>query len=126
MDNHTEDYIKRLIDFLLEVELDMAEFTVLTPFPHTQAFDDMNRQGRITSYDWNDYTCDTVVFQPRHLHAERLQELYYYAWDLFYRDEPQNYKMSNLFRKVVEKEKADKTFISRSRDLAGKVFGREE
>jgi len=33
LDNHTEDYIKRLIDFLLEIELDMAEFTVLTPFP---------------------------------------------------------------------------------------------
>ncbi len=82
LDNHTEDYIKRLIDFLLEVELDMAEFTVLTPFPHTQAFDDMHGQGRITSYDWNDYTCDRVVFQPRHIKAERLQELYYYAWDM--------------------------------------------
>jgi len=25
MDNHTEDYIKRLIDFLMEVDLDLAE-----------------------------------------------------------------------------------------------------
>lgn len=32
LDNHTEDFIKRLIDFLLEIELDLAEFTVLTPF----------------------------------------------------------------------------------------------
>ncbi len=126
MDNHTEDYIKRLIDFLLEVELDMAEFTVLTPFPHTQAFEDMHRDGRITSFDWNDYTCDRVVFQPRHMSADRLQELYSYAWDMFYRDEPQNYKMFNLFKKVVEKEKADQTFIPRRRDLAAKVFGREE
>ena len=126
MDNHTEDYIKRLIDFLLEVELDMAEFTVLTPFPHTQAFDDMHRDGRITSFDWNDYTCDRVVFKPRHLSPARLQELYYYAWDTFYRDEPQSYKMFNLFKKVVEKEKADQTFIPRRRDLAAKVFGREE
>lgn len=125
MDNHTEDSIKRLIDFLLEVGLDMAEFTVLTPFPHTKAFDDLHRQGRITSYDWNDYTCDRVVFTPRHMTADRLQELYGYAWDLFYRDEPQNYKMFNLFKKVVEKEKADETFAPRRRDLAGKVFGRE-
>ena len=34
-DNQDEDYIKRLIDFLLEIELDMAEFTILTPFPHS-------------------------------------------------------------------------------------------
>jgi len=27
---------------------------------------------------------------------------------------------------VVEKEKADRTFIPRRRDLVGKVFGREE
>jgi len=35
MDDHDEDSIKRLVDFLLEVELDLAEFTVLTPFPHS-------------------------------------------------------------------------------------------
>ena len=29
-DDQTEDDIKRLVDFLMEVELDMAEFTVLT------------------------------------------------------------------------------------------------
>ena len=33
LDNHDEDFIKRLIDFLLEIDLDLAEFTVLTPFP---------------------------------------------------------------------------------------------
>ncbi len=36
---------------------------------------------------------------------ERLQELYAYAWETFYRDEPQNYKMFKLFKKVVEREK---------------------
>ena len=35
MDDHDEDYIKRLVDFLLEINLDLAEFTIMTPFPHT-------------------------------------------------------------------------------------------
>ncbi len=43
----------------------MAEFTVLTPFPHTRTFDDLHNEGRIFSYDWNDYTCGKVVFQPK-------------------------------------------------------------
>ena len=34
-DEQDEDYIKRLIDFLLEIGIDMAEFTILTPFPHS-------------------------------------------------------------------------------------------
>ena len=124
LDSHTEDSIRRLIDFLLEVELDLAEFTVLTPFPHTQAFHDLHSQGRILSYDWNDYTCDRVVFQPKHMSPQRLQELYYLAWDTFYRDEPQHYKMFKLFKRVIEKEKADHTFRQRRRDLMSRAFGK--
>jgi radical SAM superfamily enzyme YgiQ (UPF0313 family) len=115
LDYHTEDYIKKLVDFLLEVDLDMAEFTVLTPFPHTRTFDDLHNAKRISSYDWNDYTCGNVVFQPQLLTPEKLQELYYYAWDTFYKDEPQNYKMFKLLKKVVEKEKADNTYKQRTR-----------
>jgi radical SAM superfamily enzyme YgiQ (UPF0313 family) len=116
LDYHTEDYIKRLVDFLLEIELDMAEFTVLTPFPHTRTFDDLHNAGRIFSYDWNDYTCGKVVFQPKLMAPEKLQEMYYYAWDKFYEEEPQNYKMFKLLKKVMEKEKADNTYKPRKRD----------
>jgi len=125
LDNQAEDDILRMLDFLMEIELDLAEFTVLTPFLHTRAFDDLQRDNRILSYDWNDYTTDQVVFQPKHLSPERLQELYEYAWDEFYREETQNYKMFKLFKKVVEKEKADSTYRSRRRDLIGRKFGRE-
>ncbi|NTW76915.1 MAG: radical SAM protein [Syntrophaceae bacterium] len=115
LDYHTEDYIKRLVDFLLESELDMAEFTVLTPFPHTRTFDDLHNAGRIFSYDWNDYTCDKVVFQPQEMTPEKLESMYHYAWDKFYEEEPQSYKMFKLLRQVMEKEKADNTYRPRKR-----------
>lgn len=115
LDYHTEDYIKKLVDFLLEVDLDMAEFTVLTPFPHTRTFDDMKKENRILTYDWNDYNAGKVVFQPKLLSVDKLQELYYYAWDTFYKEEPQNYKMFKLLKQVVEKEKADNTYKVRVR-----------
>jgi radical SAM superfamily enzyme YgiQ (UPF0313 family) len=51
LDNQTEDKIKRLIDFLLEINLDLAEFTVMTPFPHTKGYDDYLREGRIFDFD---------------------------------------------------------------------------
>jgi radical SAM superfamily enzyme YgiQ (UPF0313 family) len=115
LDHHTEDYIRRLIDFLLEIELDLAEFTILTPFPHTRAFDDLARDNRILSLDWNDYTCDKVVFQPKQISPERLQELYFLAWETFYREKPQTYRMFDLFKKVIMKEMADGTFRPRPR-----------
>lgn len=115
LDYHTEDYIKRLVDFLLEIELDMAEFTVLTPFPHTRTYDDMQNANRIISRDWNDYTCGKVVIQPKLMSPEKLQEMYYYCWDKFYEDEPANYKMFKLLKRVMDKEKADGTFKARRR-----------
>lgn len=117
LDYHTEDYIKKLIDFLLEVDLDMAEFTVLTPFPHTRTFDDLHKEKRILSYDWNNYTCGKVVFQPKMLTVDQLQALYYYSWDKFYEEEPQNYKMFKMLKKVVEKEMRDGTYKPRVRPL---------
>ena len=124
LDSHTEDSIKRLIDFLLEIELDLAEFTVLTPFPHTKAFNQLHEEGRILSYDWEKYSADQVVFQPRHMSAERLAELLDYAWQSFYREESQSIKMARLFQQVVKKEMADNSFRPRNRELAGQSFGR--
>ena len=49
LDHHTEDYIRKLVDFLLEIDLDLAEFTVLTPFPHTKVCADLEKQNRILS-----------------------------------------------------------------------------
>jgi radical SAM superfamily enzyme YgiQ (UPF0313 family) len=124
LDSHTEDYIKKLIDFLLEIELDLAEFTVLTPFPHTKAYDELSRQNRILSHDWNDFSADQVVFQPKHMSRERLQELLDYAWSTFYQDEPQSIKMAKLFKQVVKKEMEDNTFRPRNRELSGQSFGK--
>ncbi len=125
LDHHTEDYIKKLVDFLLEIELELAEFTVLTPFPHTKAFDDLKQQDRIFSYDWNDYSADKVVYYPKHVSPDRLQQLLHYAWDSFYQDESQELKMFRLFQQVIRKEMVDKTFRPRNRALASRAFGKK-
>ncbi|MBW1866891.1 MAG: radical SAM protein [Deltaproteobacteria bacterium] len=124
LDHHTEDYIKRLVDFLLEIELDLAEFTILTPFPHTKAFDDLQRQDRILTYDWDKYSADRTVYQPKQMTPEKLDSMLQYAWNTFYQDESQEMKMFNLFQQVVKKEMADNTFVPRNRSLAGSAFGR--
>ncbi|WPD23761.1 MAG: cobalamin-dependent protein [Candidatus Electrothrix scaldis] len=124
LDNHTEDFIKRLIDFLLEIELDLAEFTVLTPFPHTKAYTELHEQRRILSYDWDEYSADKVVYQPKHMSPERLQELLDYAWNTFYQEESQSIKMARLFKEVVKREMAGNTFVPRDRSLSGQSFGR--
>lgn len=125
LDNQTEDDILRLIDFLLEIDLDLAEFTVLAPFPHTKAYDDLLRQGRIFDHDWNHYNAGQVVYQPKHMTPQRLQELYDYAWEAFYKDESQEQKMFKLFTQVMMREIEDGTYRQRDRKLINKSFGKE-
>jgi len=109
-DDQDEDYIKRLVDFLLEINLDLAEFTILTPFPQTPIRETLAQEGRILSNDWYRYTGADVVYQPAKMSPEKLQEMFYYAWDTFYGDCSQNLKMAKLFMKVIEKERADNTY----------------
>jgi len=109
-DNQDEDYIKRLVDFLLEIELDMAEFTILTPFPHSPIREQFEREGRILSNNWLHYTADKVVFQPKHMTPEKLQELFYYSWDTFYKESGYQLKMGELFLKVIRREMEDGTY----------------
>lgn len=125
LDNHSEDFILELIDFLLDIDLDLAEFTVLTPFPHTKAYKELEQQNRILSKDWNDFSADKVVYQPKQMSPERLQELLDLAWSRFYGDESQEMKMFKLFRQVIGKEMEDGSFKPRNRELAGKAFGRK-
>lgn len=125
LDNQTEDDILRLIDFLLEIDLDLAEFTVLSPFPHTKAYDDLIRQNRIFDHDWNHYNAGQVVYQPKNMSPERLQELYEYAWKAFYKEESQEEKMFKLFTTVMLREMENGTYVPRKRELANMSFGKE-
>jgi radical SAM superfamily enzyme YgiQ (UPF0313 family) len=109
-DEQDEDSIKRLVDFLLEIKLDLAEFTILTPFPQTPIRESLIKEGRILTNEWRRYTGGEVVYQPAKMTPTRLQDLYYYAWDRFYSDSSQNLKMAKLFLKVIEKEKTDGTY----------------
>jgi radical SAM superfamily enzyme YgiQ (UPF0313 family) len=124
LDDQSEDDIRRLVDFLLEIELDVAEFTILVPFPQTRARHDMRSEGRVLTDDWDLYTADKVVFRPRQMSAERLQELYFYAWDTFYRDEPQPFKMYKLIKRATAREMQEGTHVPRRRELTGLEFGR--
>mgnify|MGYP000055548995 CR=1 FL=1 len=45
-----EDGIRRLVDFLLEVGLDIAEFTIMTPFPHSPIREQLERAAHELGY----------------------------------------------------------------------------
>lgn len=106
-DDQDADDVRRLLDYVMELELDMAEFTVLTPFPHTRYRQTLESEGRILHDNWEDYTTGKVVFEPKRMTAGELQDLYHMAWERFYAQSGRQLKMAQLFRKALEREKAD-------------------
>jgi radical SAM superfamily enzyme YgiQ (UPF0313 family) len=110
-DEQDEDFIKRLVDFLLEINIDIAEFTILTPFPHSPIRARLEEEGRILSNDWRNYTADRVVFQPKRMTPEKLQEMYYYAWDTFYGVSDYALRMGELFKKTIRREMENGTYV---------------
>ena len=105
-DDHDEDDIKRLVDYLLEIDLDLAEFTILTPFPHTPIRAKLQSEGRILHDDWRRYTGAETVFQPAHMSPQRLDELHQYAWDTFYASCSKEMKIAQLYLQVLRAEAA--------------------
>lgn len=111
-DKQDADYIKRMVDFLLEIDIDMAEFSILTPFPHTPVTEQFEKEGRILHKDWKRYTTAEVVYKPAKMTPDELQEMYHYAWENFYKEMGQSLRMARLFKEVVKKEMEDGSYVS--------------
>ncbi len=103
LDNHNKDIFKELTDFLLDCELDLAEFTVLTPLPGTPVFDKMKAEGRLLHTDWSKYNAEQVVYKPAQMTPDELQEGYIYMWDEFYKAVPERHRMWRLFKRLYKR-----------------------
>ena len=68
--------------FADKIGIDLAQFTVLTPFPGTRLWDKV--EDRIITKDWSKYTIGNVVFKPQKMSVEKLQKGVDWAWSNFY------------------------------------------
>jgi radical SAM superfamily enzyme YgiQ (UPF0313 family) len=67
----------RLAEFAKKTRLDGAHVWIRTPFPATRLHAKLEEQGRIFERDWSKYDLAHVVFYPRKMSPERLQEAMY-------------------------------------------------
>ena len=57
---------------------------MLTPYPGTTLYEQLDAQGRIIDRDWSRYNTSHVVFQPKQMSPEQLREGYLRAYRAFY------------------------------------------
>ena len=83
-DNETLNNIDATADFAIDFELDTIQFMVLTPFPGTKLYEDIDKAKRIFHYNWDYYNGMYVVFYPKNITPYRLQKFVIKAYEKFY------------------------------------------
>lgn len=77
-DHDRKDVFARTADWIEENRLECATFHILTPYPATPLFRQMEAEKRILHRDWSLYDTGHAVFRPRHMTPEELE--HGYAW----------------------------------------------
>ena len=93
-DSDTEEDLLALPERIEALGLDLCRFAVLTPYPGTKLFEELDSAGRITTRDWSRYNQHQAVFTPKNMSAERLNAIYRQVWK-------EAFTWKRLFRRVL-------------------------
>lgn len=77
-DGDTKETFPQLADWIEENRMECATFHILTPYPGTPLFRQMEAEGRLLHRNWDLYDTAHVVFQPKQMSPEEL--LLGYDW----------------------------------------------
>ncbi len=77
-DHDRPDVFRRTVEWIERNRLACATFHILTPYPGTPLFRQMEREGRLLHRDWDLYDTGHAVFRPWHMTPAQLEEGY--AW----------------------------------------------
>ena len=75
-DGDRRDVFSTTAEWIEENRLECATFHILTPYPGTPLFRQMEGEGRLLHKDWSRYDTGHVVFQPKHMSPEELAQGY--------------------------------------------------
>ena len=77
-DHDRSDVFAQTAEWVEQNRLECATFHILTPYPATPLFRQMETEGRLLHRDWSLYDTAHAVFRPKHMSPEELEEGY--AW----------------------------------------------
>jgi radical SAM superfamily enzyme YgiQ (UPF0313 family) len=85
-DHDRKDVFARTAEWIEENRLECATFHILTPYPATPLFRQMEFEGRLLHRDWAAYDTAHAVFRPRHMSPEELEQGYAWIYQRLFSD----------------------------------------
>jgi radical SAM superfamily enzyme YgiQ (UPF0313 family) len=74
LDDDDPGVFQRIIDFCIHERLDWALTFIMAPYPGTESFKRLEKEGRIFCKDWEKYDSLNAVFHPLLMPAEELEK----------------------------------------------------
>src|SRR3990170_8612347 len=93
-DNDDDTVFERTVEFLESNRIELTMFNILTPLPGTNLHKQMEAEGRIIDRKWENYDGRHVVFQPKLMSPETLQEGFLWAYRKFF-------SVPSVFKRVL-------------------------
>ena len=84
LDYDDKDVFKRTVDWGVENAITTSTYHVLTPYPGTQLYKNMEQEGRILTKNWDLYNTRNVVYKTNLLSSKELKDGYDWAYKEFY------------------------------------------
>lgn len=84
-DGDGHDCFERSVEVADRLGIGVANFSVLTPLPGTETYELLKAEGRITSTDWARFDGSQVVFEPKKMTPQQLQDGVDWAGREYYR-----------------------------------------
>jgi len=86
-DTDDSEVFDRTVEFGIQMQLTMALFAMLTPYPGTKLYRRLLAEGRLTKPSWwleGDHDAGSPYYTPKTMSREALREGWQRAWQRFY------------------------------------------
>ena len=78
-DGDDRQVFRKTVEFVQKNNVELPTFSILTPFPGTPLLKRMEQESRIIDCNWSHYDMSHVVFRPKKMTVQELQEGYLWA-----------------------------------------------
>jgi radical SAM superfamily enzyme YgiQ (UPF0313 family) len=80
LDHDDKIVFARTLDLINQLKIDIPRYAIFTPYPGTPAFKRLEAKGRLLHYRWEYYDTQHVVFQPKHMSPQELDDGFKWAY----------------------------------------------
>lgn len=92
-DEDKKDIFERTVEAVQELKIDLPRYSIITPFPGTAFYKQLEAENRIIEHNWAMYDVEHACFKPKNMTPEELYEGITWAWK-------ETYKIPNIVHRL--------------------------